>query len=182
MPNPRRLVCTCLFPCRNYAKPTGETTSRQSLTQISTYSSIPIPPYRLHLVTPHSLAGPPRFTPALQPIRTTTLPPTYRLVTPSLRLLSCILLYNVRFLIPHPLSPTRTSPFPHASRPKKGPPLQEIAVALIASLLGGFGTVAMFCTLGVYVYIEREAAFRPGAAFGFWSRVCRVIFNPVAVV
>ena len=111
---------------------------------------------RAHLLTLHSfLAGSPRVTPALQPIRTNTLPPTYRLVTPSLRLLTCILLYNVRFPIPYPLSSARhvtvSSCFPPRSLPKKGLPLQEIAVALIASLLGGFGTVAMFCTLGVYV-------------------------------
>ena len=31
-------------------------------------------------------------------------------------------------------------------------------------------------------WIEREAAVRTGAASGFWSRVCRVIFNPVAVM
>ncbi|CDO71728.1 hypothetical protein BN946_scf184920.g12 [Trametes cinnabarina] len=30
-------------------------------------------------------------------------------------------------------------------------PLRELAVASTASLLGGFGVVAMFCTAGVYV-------------------------------
>jgi len=37
--------------------------------------------------------------------------------------------------------------------PTPQPPqeLQGITVALVACLLGGFGTVAMFCTLGVYV-------------------------------
>jgi hypothetical protein len=98
-------------------------------------------------------AGPPRFTPALQPVRPNTLPPTYRLVTPSLRLLSCILLYNVRIPISLPSARhvTFSSCFPLRSLPKKGLPLQEIGVALVASLLGGFGTVAMFCTVGVYV-------------------------------
>ena len=123
------------------------------------HTHVLIPPYQFHLLTLHSfLASPPRFTPALQPIRTNTLPPAYRLVTPSLCLPSYILLYNVRFSILYPLSSARhvtISPcFPPRSLPKKaGPPtqLQEIAVALIASLLGGFGTVAMFCTLGVYV-------------------------------
>jgi len=40
---------------------------------------------------------------------------------------------------------------PPRGLPKKGLPLLEIAVALVACLLGGFGTVAMCCTLGVYV-------------------------------
>ena len=43
------------------------------------------------------------------------------------------------------------SPFPYASCPKKRLQLQEIEVALTASPLGGLGTVAMFCTLSVYV-------------------------------
>ncbi|CAG7847841.1 SubName: Full=Uncharacterized protein {ECO:0000313/EMBL:CCA77868.1} [Serendipita indica DSM 11827] len=35
--------------------------------------------------------------------------------------------------------------------PKHSVPVTEILVALVASILGGFGTVAMFCTLGVYI-------------------------------
>jgi hypothetical protein len=46
---------------------------------------------------------------------------------------------------------TISSCIPPGSLPKKGLPLLEIAVALVASILGGFGTVAMFCTVGVYV-------------------------------
>ena len=46
---------------------------------------------------------------------------------------------------------TFSSCFLPTSLPKKGLPLKETAVALVASILGGFGTVAMFCTLGVYV-------------------------------
>ncbi|THU79888.1 hypothetical protein K435DRAFT_785669 [Dendrothele bispora CBS 962.96] len=30
-------------------------------------------------------------------------------------------------------------------------PTKEVPVALVASVLGGFGVVAMFCTVGVYV-------------------------------
>jgi len=51
-------------------------------------------------------------------------------------------------LFPYPLSSARQSHhFPPRNLPKKGLPLHEIAVALIASLLGGFRTVAMFRTL-----------------------------------
>jgi len=35
--------------------------------------------------------------------------------------------------------------------PKSGVPLKELAVASTASVLGGFGVVALFCTAGVYV-------------------------------
>jgi len=55
------------------------------------------------------------------------------------------------YSLPLITSPYISSCFPPRSLPKKGLPLREIAVALITSLLGGFGTVAMFCTLGVYV-------------------------------
>ena len=37
------------------------------------------------------------------------------------------------------------------------------------------------CSVPWCLCIERETAIRTGAAFGFWSRVCRVIFNPVVV-
>ena len=30
-------------------------------------------------------------------------------------------------------------------------PLRETAVAVVASLLGGYGIVALFCSVGVYV-------------------------------
>ncbi|KAG8757480.1 hypothetical protein FRC14_002009 [Serendipita sp. 396] len=35
--------------------------------------------------------------------------------------------------------------------PKQSVPAVELLVAIVASLLGGFGTVAMFCTVGVYL-------------------------------
>jgi hypothetical protein len=37
------------------------------------------------------------------------------------------------------------------SLPKNAIPLKEVAVASTASILGGFGVVALFCTAGVYV-------------------------------
>jgi hypothetical protein len=37
------------------------------------------------------------------------------------------------------------------SLPKQSLPLRELAVASTASLLGGFGIVALFCSVGVYV-------------------------------
>ena len=40
----------------------------------------------------------------------------------------------------------------HASSlPKSTVPVREVAVASVASLLGGFGVVALFCSVGVYV-------------------------------
>lgn len=45
-----------------------------------------------------------------------------------------------------------TSNRPSARRlPKDTLPVREAAVASLASLLGGFGVVALFCTAGVYV-------------------------------
>ncbi|KAJ6569408.1 hypothetical protein B0H19DRAFT_939294, partial [Mycena capillaripes] len=35
--------------------------------------------------------------------------------------------------------------------PKATIPVREVGVASLASLLGGFGVVALFCTVGVYV-------------------------------
>lgn len=37
------------------------------------------------------------------------------------------------------------------SLPRNAIPLKEVAVASTASILGGFGVVALFCTAGVYV-------------------------------
>jgi len=39
----------------------------------------------------------------------------------------------------------------HDSLPKQSLPLRELAVASTASLLGGFGVVSLFCSVGVYV-------------------------------
>ncbi|PVF96271.1 hypothetical protein CPB86DRAFT_807824 [Serendipita vermifera] len=35
--------------------------------------------------------------------------------------------------------------------PKSSIPATELLIAIVASLLGGLGTVAMFCNLGVYL-------------------------------
>lgn len=58
---------------------------------------------------------------------------------------SRLLLFNVSPHL-HPSIRTLTSLF---SLPKGV--IKESKVAILASILGGFGTVAMFCTLGVYV-------------------------------
>jgi len=69
------------------------------------------------------------------------LPPFSPLVpTRLLPLIAWSLLFSVFFLA-----------FYFTTLPKKGLPLRELAVALVASILGGFGTVAMFCTVGIYV-------------------------------
>lgn len=57
-----------------------------------------------------------------------------------------VLLYNVRPLPSFPLFMLILYRLP-----KSGVPLKELAVASTASVLGGFGVVALFCTAGVYV-------------------------------
>ncbi|KAI0641082.1 hypothetical protein C8Q79DRAFT_1014507 [Trametes meyenii] len=49
------------------------------------------------------------------------------------------------------LSATFVLTFYFSTLPKEKIPAHELAVASTASLLGGFGVVAMFCTAGVYV-------------------------------
>lgn len=145
--------CPALFGWPNTAPLITHHQWRQNtrLTHTSTYTSFPLSSAPSN--SSCKFLDTPRLPPTLQPARPDKLPPTYRLVTPSLRLLSCILLVYVR--PQHALSPaghvTISSCIPLRSLPKKGLPFQEIALALVASILGGFGTVAMFCTLGVYV-------------------------------
>lgn len=42
-------------------------------------------------------------------------------------------------------------PFLFYRLPKQTIPIRELTVASTASLLGGFGVVALFCSVGVYV-------------------------------
>ncbi|KAH9850591.1 hypothetical protein C2E23DRAFT_887212 [Lenzites betulinus] len=49
------------------------------------------------------------------------------------------------------LAATFALAFYFSTLPKDRLPVREVAVASTASLLGGFGVVAMFCTAGVYV-------------------------------
>ncbi|KII94454.1 hypothetical protein PLICRDRAFT_172102 [Plicaturopsis crispa FD-325 SS-3] len=49
------------------------------------------------------------------------------------------------------LASTFTLAFYFTTLPKTALPLRETAVASLASALGGFGVVALFCTVGVYV-------------------------------
>ncbi|KAJ7293994.1 hypothetical protein C8J57DRAFT_1491341 [Mycena rebaudengoi] len=46
---------------------------------------------------------------------------------------------------------TFTLAFYASTLPKDAVPVRETAVASIASILGGFGVVALFCSAGVYV-------------------------------
>ncbi|EMD41500.1 hypothetical protein CERSUDRAFT_90065 [Gelatoporia subvermispora B] len=50
-----------------------------------------------------------------------------------------------------PIYNTSTDPPRICSLPKDTLPVRETAVASLASILGGFGVVALFCTVGVYV-------------------------------
>jgi len=49
------------------------------------------------------------------------------------------------------LATTFTLAFYFSTLPKHTIPVRETVVASIASILGGFGIVALFCTVGVYV-------------------------------
>ncbi|KAL9715694.1 hypothetical protein Ac2012v2_000137 [Leucoagaricus gongylophorus] len=49
------------------------------------------------------------------------------------------------------LSSTFSLAFYFTTLPSQSLPLRELAVASAASLLGGFGIVALFCSAGVYV-------------------------------
>ncbi|OBZ79430.1 hypothetical protein A0H81_00225 [Grifola frondosa] len=49
------------------------------------------------------------------------------------------------------LAATFALAFYFSTLPKQTLPIREAAVASTASLLGGFGVVALFCTAGVYV-------------------------------
>jgi hypothetical protein len=46
---------------------------------------------------------------------------------------------------------TFTMGFYFSTLPKASIPTRELSVALTASVLGGFGVVALFCSVGVYV-------------------------------
>ncbi|TFK38637.1 hypothetical protein BDQ12DRAFT_683097 [Crucibulum laeve] len=49
------------------------------------------------------------------------------------------------------LASTFVLAFYFSTLPKDTLPIRETAVASTASILGGFGVVALFCTVGVYV-------------------------------
>ena len=74
------------------------------------------------------------------------LPPRRHLRPRILLLHVCICLSTVSY----PTPVMTPAPSPH-SLPKEKIPVRELAVASTASLLGGFGVVALFCSVGVYV-------------------------------
>ncbi|KAH9920343.1 uncharacterized protein B0H18DRAFT_881225, partial [Fomitopsis serialis] len=49
------------------------------------------------------------------------------------------------------LTATFVLAFYYSTLPKDKLPIREAGVASLASVLGGFGVVALFCTAGVYV-------------------------------
>ncbi|KAK7468419.1 hypothetical protein VKT23_002933 [Stygiomarasmius scandens] len=63
-------------------------------------------------------------------------------------IISVALLPYIAFLL---LALTFALAFYFSTLPKSTIPTKEVPVALLASVLGGFGAVAMFCTVGVYV-------------------------------
>ncbi|KAJ7171560.1 hypothetical protein C8R43DRAFT_978665 [Mycena crocata] len=63
-------------------------------------------------------------------------------------LIPVALLPYIAFIL---LFTTFTLAFYVSTLPKENIPVRETAVASVASILGGFGVVALFCTVGVYV-------------------------------
>ena len=155
--------CSCFWPLTN-----GVTTRllcTRTLTVLSIITRSPSHPLSAFLSRLSTL--PSRHSPT----RPNRPPPTCRLVSPSLRLLLHSTLQRTSPTPPSVLS----SCLPARSLPKKGPPLREIAIALVASILGGFETVTMFCTLGVYVIEKRSTGQYRRRPVGLESRTPRNI-------
>ena len=97
-----------------------------------------------------------QFT-GVAPISATVFPNNTNRVTPirgcimsAANLCTSFLLYNV-CQIGFPSVLRVLSSLAFSSLPTNKLSIQEPAVALIASILGGFGVVALFCSVGVYV-------------------------------
>ena len=74
---------------------------------------------------------------------------------PSLQSAHCVLLTSLLFHYVSLLLVTdwpTTHPIIGASLPKRLLDLREIVVSVTASILAGFGVVALFCSVGVYVW------------------------------
>lgn len=128
-----------------------------------------IPSFLVH--SPPFFPDPPRFAPAFQSARPNRPPPTHRLVAPSLRLLPCILLYDVR---PHhapPLQPRHrflmhTTPQP----PQEGSPASGSRSRTRSKHSRRFRD----CCHVLHPW--RICIARPfDQGLSIWSRVCRVI-------
>jgi len=193
-PSQTRLYLFFLLPsrfivCGTWQLLCGGTTSSFTASEGTPYAHIHvlIPPYQFHLLTLLSfLAGPPRFTPALNSAHSyqhasSHLSPGHSFSPPSL------LHSTLQRTFPYPIPTLFRSPrhrflmLPAPQPPQEGSPTpgnRSRTHCKPSRRIRDRGHVLYPRCL----CIEREAAFRPGAAFGFWSRVCRVIFNPVAVV
>lgn len=101
--------------------------------------------------SPHAspFKDPAQITRSVLPVHTRLAPPTHRTRSPRLHLCTHILLLHVRAIHIHSFSRNLWT-FIH-SLPKDSIPFREGAVASLASILGGFGVVALFCSVGVNV-------------------------------
>ena len=103
--------------------------------------------------SPFSSTGPAQGYSGLLPCHPDFPPTLLGLLPPRRHLRPRILFLNVCICLSTLSCPTPVmtpAPSPH-SLPKEKIPVRELAVASTASLLGGFGVVALFCSVGVYV-------------------------------
>lgn len=127
------------------------------LRRAGTFSSLPI----LRQPCLSRFPDPAQGHPGIRPRHPHVAPSVYRLRPPRRHLCACVLLFHVRRVFLHcatPSGPTLTpNPLPcppslvPPSLPNEKLPARELAVASTASVLGGFGVVALFCSVGVYV-------------------------------
>ena len=104
----------------------------------------------LPILTP-CCKGPAQVIASVHALRRRVAPATHRTGAPRLDICAHILLFNVCAFV-HGILEGHSSNvfFPH-SLPKDKIPIREGAVASLASILGGFGVVALFCSVGVNV-------------------------------
>ncbi|KAH8101512.1 hypothetical protein BXZ70DRAFT_891839, partial [Cristinia sonorae] len=72
----------------------------------------------------------------------------HRAIPPFAPYIPVALLPSLAFIL---LSATFALAFYFSTLPKTTLPVREVAVASTASILGGFGVVALFCSMGVYL-------------------------------
>ena len=116
------------------------------------------PPLQLPLISQRMAdcplpAGTAQVRARIRPSHPRVAPSVSRILSPRRHLRPCFLLLHVR--LPSLSYSTYTdTPLtaPRALRlPKEKIPARELAVGATASVLGGFGVVALFCSVGVYV-------------------------------
>lgn len=136
---------TCIWQSKNHASAARPTLSTWTITTLSRYAQIHAIPPRPTL-TPRC-EGPARVTAAIYTLRVRVVPPTHCARFARLYVCAHILLFNVCLLRTAFLE--RDSNSSIHSLPKDKIPIREGAVASLASILGGFGVVALFCAVGV---------------------------------